>query len=177
MPEVGPFRSLSDLSEGSNSPVFKKLLSRHSQDPGYRRRFGTDYIEKRRAIEAELRSLFIQRGGQPIRLAPYYLTLGESPWFRNLNSSHKEIRIALKSLDPRTTSLTFPDSFIALTKPEKAYYRKVYMLHEIDSLWSTYSLPRDDSHLPHEDYWKTDFEFYAEIQVWSEIKDTEWQYI
>src|SRR5690348_7834488 len=112
--ENGPFLSLSDLPLGSEDPVFLDLLTRHKRDPTYRRRYGREYIRTRRTVEAKLRELFIARGGKPRRQSPFYLVLGESPWFRNLNANQGEIRIALSELNPETTSLTYPDSFIAL---------------------------------------------------------------
>lgn len=175
LPEIGPFRSLSELPEGSRSPVFQDLLLRHKRDPGYRRRYGPDYIDIRRGIESELRELFIERGGIPPRKTPFYMTLGESPWFKELNEGHKELRIPLNDLDPSTTSLTFPDSYVAFTRPEKPYYKKVYFLHEIETLWEKYSLPCDARLVPYESYWKTDFEVYVEIQIWADIKlDKHW---
>ncbi|MDO8272115.1 MAG: hypothetical protein Q7U82_09360 [Gammaproteobacteria bacterium] len=120
-------------------------------------------------IESELRERFIERGGMPCRKTPFYMTLGESTWFNGLNESHKELLIPLNDLDPKTTSLTFPDSYVAFTRPDKPYYKKVYFLHEIEHLWVKYSLPRDAGLVPYESYWKTDFEVYVEIQIWADI--------
>lgn len=167
--ESGPFRSLSDIKTATENSIFKELLTRHKRDSGYRRRFGTDYIEKRRSIESELRELFIDRGGKPQRQNPFYMVLGESTWFHNLNSNHEALQIPLSSLDPKTTSITFPDSFIALTKAEKPFYKKVYLLSEVQHVWTQYSMPRDESVVPYEGYWNTEFEIYVEIQVWAHI--------
>lgn len=169
LPEKGPFRSLSDIPLGDEDPVFRELLIRHTVDAQYRRRFGADYLRKRRAIESELRGLFINRGGVPIRHAPYYLTLGESRWFKGLNDQHKELRIELVKLNPKTTSVTFPDSFVSMTRQDKPYYRKVYFLHELPHVVETYGFPRDDAEVTYEEYWRTDFEVYVELQIWEEI--------
>jgi hypothetical protein len=105
LPERGPFRSLSDLPLGASDPVFLELLSRHQRDDGYRRRYGRDYIDKRKAVEAKLRQLFIARGGQPLRRSPFYLILGDSPWFERLNEGHRELRVNLSDLHPLMSPL------------------------------------------------------------------------
>lgn len=83
--ETGPFRSLSELPGSSEDPVFLDLLSRHQREVGYQRRYGRNYIGARRKVEAQLRELFVARGGKPCRDHPFYLVLGGSPWFRDLN--------------------------------------------------------------------------------------------
>jgi len=93
LPETGPFRSLSELSTGSEDPVFQDLLTRHQRDPGYRRRYGRNYISVRREVEARLRELFIARGGKARRRHPFYPVLGESPWFRDFNAHQRELKI------------------------------------------------------------------------------------
>lgn len=70
LPETGPFRSLLELLGGSEDPVFLDLLTRHQRDPGYRRRYGRNYIGVQREVEARLRELFIARGGKPRRRHP-----------------------------------------------------------------------------------------------------------
>lgn len=69
--ETGPFRSLSELSAGSEDPVFLDLLTRHERDPGYRRRYGKNYIAVRREVEARLRELFIARGESRVDTIPF----------------------------------------------------------------------------------------------------------
>lgn len=164
--EIGPFRSLSELPAGSEDPVFLDLLTRYQRDPGYRRRYGRNYIGVRREVEARLRELFVARGGKPRRRYPFYLVLGESPWFRDLNVSHSELRILLSELDPEVTSLTYPDSFIALTRDDKPYYNKIFLLSEVSELVTRFRFPENDHTIPYEGYWETDFELYIEVQIW-----------
>jgi hypothetical protein len=168
LPENGPFLSLSDLPLGQNDPAFLAILSRYKHDSGYRRRYGADYVEKRKRIEGRLRELFVGRGGKPRRSAPFYLVLGESPWFRALNEDHKEIRFELSDLDPDTTSLTYPDSFIALTRADKPYYNQVFLLEEVDEIVERFGIPKADSSVPYERYWESDFELYIEVQIWDD---------
>ena len=164
--ETGPFRSLSELPAGSEDPVFQDILTRHQRDPGYRRRYGRNYIGVRREVEARLRELFVARGGKPRRDHPFYLVLGESPWFRDLNANQGELRIPLSELDPEVTSLTYPDSFIALTRDDKPYYNQVFLLNEVSRLVTRFGIPENDHEIPYERYWETDFELYIEVQLW-----------
>nr|WP_163500417.1 hypothetical protein [Halomonas socia] len=164
--ENGPFRSLSELAGGADNPVFLDLLTRHQRDPGYRRRYGRHYIDMRRDVEERLREHFIARGGKPRRRYPFYLVLGESPWFRELNADQAEVRLPLSCLDPEVVSLTYPDSFIALTQADKPFYNQVFLLNEVDRLVSRFGIPDNDHQVPYERYWETDFELYIEVQLW-----------
>jgi hypothetical protein len=167
--ENGPFKSLSDLAAGADDPVFLELLTRYQRDPSYRRRFGREYIQKRRAIEERVRQLFIAKGGKPRRSSPIYFTLGESRWFRELNAGHQEIRVNLLDLDPETTSITFPDSFVAMTREDKPYFNQVFLLNEIPEIVKRFGMPANDRLLPYDRYWETDFEVYIELQVWADL--------
>lgn len=164
--ETGPFRSLSELLAGSEDPVFLDLLTRHQRDSGYRRRYGRNYIGVRREVEAKLHELFVTRGGKPRRRHPFYLVLGESPWFRDLNADHSELKIPLSELDPEVTSLTYPDSFVALTRDGKPYYNQVFLLSEIEKLVTRFGVPEKEHEVPYERYWECDFELYIEVQLW-----------
>lgn len=168
LPESGPLRSLSDLPLGSEDPVFEGFLNRHKSDASCRRRFGKEYLNRRRVIEDRLWELFITRGGKPKRRNPFYFVRGDSPWFRDLNAGHEELRINLSRLDPERTSLTYPDSFIALTQDRKPYHQQIFLLHELEELQRLHGLPQNDHLVPYERYWETDFELYIEIQVWDD---------
>lgn len=164
--ENGPFKSLSALPLCEEDPVFLVLLNRHQSDPNYRRRYGRDYIQKRKQIEQRLRALFIARGGQPQVEHPSYLVLGASEWFKNLNRHHQALTIDLAELYPLTTSFTFPDSFIALSRADKPYFEKVFLLDELTELVEKFGLPNNDHLVPYERYWEYDFELYIEIEIW-----------
>lgn len=164
--EFGPFKSLSSLPGGSESAVFNDLLTRHQRDTGYRRRFGKEYIDRRQETERKLRALFIGRGGNPKSAYPIYLTLGPSQWFKGLNDKHQEILIPLSKLPADATSLTFPDSFMTISRPDKPYYNQVFFLSEIADMVDKFGLPKNDHLVPYNRYWETDFELYIELQVW-----------
>ncbi|MDJ0634359.1 MAG: hypothetical protein QNJ34_14320 [Xenococcaceae cyanobacterium MO_188.B29] len=53
-----PFLSLSEVKLGEQNSIFNDLLNRHKNDPGYYRRYGKDYIDKRKRIEDTLRCLW-----------------------------------------------------------------------------------------------------------------------
>ena len=161
-----PFLSLSELKLEKQHSIFNELLDRHKVDPTYHRRYGIDYINKRKTIENTLRSRFIERGGKPTRKHPFYFVLGDSAWFKHLNRNHSEIRISIKELNPATVSFTYPDSYVALSSNTKPYHGKVFLLHELECVVNKYGLPVDDSFLNYDSYWIGDFEKYIEFQIW-----------
>jgi hypothetical protein len=163
-----PFLSLSDLEGDSEHSVFQELLAKHRHDPSYRRRYGQGYLKTRRLCEDKLRCLFQARGGLPQRRHPYYLVLGESDWFLNLNDGHRSLKIPLAELPPRTTSITFPDSFLAMTAANKPYYEKVFLLEELAEVVEEYGYRNAPSPAEYDRYWEGDFEHYIEIQVWDD---------
>ena len=163
-----PFLTLSELENGSNSPIFQKLRNRHKYDASYHRRYGGTYIDTRQKIENDLRHLFIERGGKPIRKYPFYFVLGSSIWFKHLNKEHLEARIQICDLNPATTSFTFPDSYVSLSSNQKPYHGKVFLLHELETFIEEYGMPCDDNSLNYERYWEGDFEKYIEFQIWED---------
>ena len=167
LPEFGPFKSLSRIPGGRESAVFKDLLTRHQRDAGYRRRFGQEYIARRLETERALRALFVERGGKPQSDHPFYLTLGPSPWFKGLNDTHREVLIPLSKLPVDATSLTYPDSFMTVSRPDRPYYNQVFFLNEITQIVDQFGLPKNDNLIPYDKYWETDFELYIEIQLWA----------
>ncbi|MEI6423352.1 MAG: hypothetical protein WCP55_14110 [Lentisphaerota bacterium] len=163
-----PFLSLSDLDCDIEHHVFIEMLNKHKEDVNYRRRYGKNYLKVRRDCESKLRTLFQARGGSPRRNYPLYLVLGESDWFRKLNVAHAEVRIALSELSAETTSITFPDSFLAMNAKDKPYYEKVFLLSEIDEVLKRFGYPKAPIPNSYERYWEGDFEHYIEVQIWDD---------
>lgn len=151
--------------EGS---IFENLRDRHKSDLGYQRRYGCDYLKTRQKIENRLRQLFVARGGKPRRKYPFYFVLGQSSWFHHLIAEHLEVRIALSSLNPYTTSFTFPDSYVALSSNERPYHGQVFLLSELESVVSRYGIPKDEKPSDYQSYWKGNFEKYIEFQLWED---------
>ena len=170
LPDRGPFLSLSDLPDEADNPIFKELLTRHKQVSSYNRRYGVEYLKTRKIVEEKLRTLFVERGGCPNKKHPIYFTLGESTWFKKLNAEHAELSIPISKLPEYAVSITFPDSYIAMTDQSKPYFEKVYFLSEIPEIISKYGLPTNEPPKTYEKYWEGSFEHYFEVQVWdSEI--------
>lgn len=168
LPDREPFLTLSDLEGNIDHPAFTQMLNKHQQDSGYNRRFGKKYLEMRMDAESKLKRLFEKRGGRPKRNYPFYFVLGSSDWFRHLNAEHEEIRIQLSDLPRESVSVTFPDSFIAMTASEKSYYEQVYFIDELHELTTRHGLPTNQRPETYERYWLGDFEHYIEVQVWDD---------
>ncbi len=168
LPDRQPFLTLSDLEGNIEHPVFVQMLNKHKSDTGYNRRYGRQYLKMRMDAEAKLKRLFENRGGKPKRKYPFYFVLGSSEWFRHLNSNHKELRIGLSELPRNSVSVTFSDSFIAMTAEDKDYYEKVYFIDELKELVNKRGLPKNEKPESYENYWVGDFEKYIEVQVWDD---------
>ncbi|WP_144054326.1 hypothetical protein [Pleurocapsa sp. PCC 7319] len=166
MEDRQPFLTLSELENGKDSPIFQELRDRYKNNAGYQRRYGNYYIGTRKKIENNLRRLFIERGGNPLRKYPFYFVLGSSTWFKHLIENQIEVRIPICDLNSATTSFTFPDSYIALTNNKKPYHGKIFLLHELKSFIDKYGMPGDDDSRNYEHYWEGDFEKYIEFQIW-----------
>lgn len=69
---AGPFRSLTSLPEAEAQAVQASLT-------GFAAQRSADYLSRRRTLEAEMRILFLQAGGQPQRTAPHFLVIGGMP--------------------------------------------------------------------------------------------------
>ncbi|MCG8362631.1 MAG: hypothetical protein MJA27_04755 [Pseudanabaenales cyanobacterium] len=163
-----PFLTLSELENGNDSPIFQDLRDRYKNNANYQRRYGNFYIDTRQKIENNLRRLFIERDGKPVRKYPFYFVLGSSIWFKHLVKEHLEVRIQICDLNPATTSFTFPDSYIALSNNKKPYHGKIFLLHELESFIEEYGIPCDDDSHNYERYWEGDFEKYIEFQIWED---------
>jgi hypothetical protein len=163
-----PFLSLSELPGGGQNLIFKEMLNLHKKDGTYKRRYGTGYIDTRLKTESLLKQKFIARGGKPKDPFPVYFVLGESLWFKNLNTNHNEVKFDLLDLSQEIISFTYPDSFISMNNPTKPYHNQVFLKSEINEVIEKYGLPPDDVRNRYDQYWLDDdgFEKYVEVQVW-----------
>jgi hypothetical protein len=155
----GPFRSLSDLPPAEAEAVLEEIRQRG--DVFASRRAG-DYLAIRRELEARVRRLFMEKGGQPRRLRPHYLVVGDCPWLLSWYQDGRVLRVPLAALAANTVSLTYGDTFPAMRYADgKPYRGQVYTLAELPFLVRTYGLPQ---------VWNADGQYgperYIEAQVW-----------
>ena len=76
--EVGPFVSLSGLPVEKALKVQSKLdMADKTFHAGQR---GERYYMRREYLEQLVRSMFIEKGGEPVRQFPHYMVIGECPW-------------------------------------------------------------------------------------------------
>ena len=166
LPSKKPFLSLSELEGNTEHPIFQEMLNLHKTNQNYNRRYGLNYLRTRTSVEEKLRALFINHGGMPKSKYPIYFVLGESKWFKHLNSEHVEIKIPITDLPSKSVSLTFPDSYIAMTNENKSYFEQVYFIEEAKDVLSKHGIPSDKIPESYNKYWEGDFELYYEVQVW-----------
>lgn len=175
--EDPPFRNLSEVPEEDRGSVISMLVARRRNLAGFHRIFGLKYIPMRLATEEKLRSLFVAAGGRPQRLAPHYFVLGASKWFEGLYPSARKVVISLADLDPATTSITYPDSFVSMrlgpnygVPPEvlRPYHERAFLLSDLPDLIAKYGIPADQTNADYSNYGKEPFEKYIEVQVWAD---------
>jgi hypothetical protein len=158
----GPFRNLSDMSPEDAERIMAELRERGTSFAAKR---AADYLVVRRELEDRVRTMFIAKGGRPVRARPHYLTLGPCRWLLEWYDDGAEICLPLDGFDPRAVSFTFGDTFPAMRMmDDRPYRRQVYTLNELPALIASHGLPQlrnpEGVRGP---------ERYIEAQVWQEI--------
>jgi hypothetical protein len=159
---VGPFRTLSDLSQEDAENILMRLRLEGKTFAAQRK---ADYLATRRDLEQQLRRLFLAKGGRPQRMAPHYMIVGECPWLRGWYKDGRAVSIAIDAFHPLSLSFTYGDSFPSMRFQDgKPYRGQVYTLSEIVEVIKQYGLPQS---------WNADGkqgpERYIEAQIWDEI--------
>jgi hypothetical protein len=137
----GPFRNLSDLDLEEAEQTLQHI---RSQACTFAARRAPDYLQVRRGLEDRVRSLFIAKGGQPVRARPQYMILGACPWLLGWYQQGCELRIPLSAFSPKIVSFTYGDTFPAMRHPDgKPYRGQVYILEELEGIITRFGLPQD----------------------------------
>ena len=161
--ETGPFVSLSNSTIEEAQQIQNRLKAENETFAAKR---DDRYLTRRQYLEQLVRSMFIEKGGQPIRQTPHYMVIGECPrlaaWYKN----GVYIKIPIKEFDMKTVSFTYGDTFPTFSPnvtDDLEYRRKVYTYDEILVIIEKYGLPQDSWDEPI--FAKP---CYVEAQVWSD---------
>ena len=163
-----PFRTLTTL------PVdeAKAVMSVGQTDVAWIDNFLTLRYER----DKTLRDMFISIGGNPVRTAPVYFTLGANEGLKTWFKEPAWIKIAVDEFDRDTVSFTYGDSFAVLNASldtGEEWWGKVLYYDDVVKLIDKYGFPEDppyhmakrifpkDKHINH--YLK-----YIEAHVWSD---------
>ena len=159
--KVGPFVSLSGLPiEEAIKITSTKLNTLHAGR-------GENYYARREYLEQLVRSMFIEKGGRPVRQTPHYMVIGECPWLATWFQDSDYIKIPIEKFDMKTVSFTYGDTFPTFSPKvtdDLEYRRKVYTYNEILVIIEKYGMPQD--------FWAEPIfaqPAYVEAQVWSDI--------
>jgi hypothetical protein len=163
----GPFLSLSDLPDDEAQRIQDAL----KEDGNIYSRRDSDgrYMFYRRMIESRIRSIFVQKGGRPVRLTPHYFIIGECDYCRTWYKEPRFVRIPLEEVDLDTVSFTYGDSFPTFdpTHGDTSEYRQnAYTYNEITEIVRKYGWPRSTSRDEDVPYWVPR---YVEAQLWSDV--------
>jgi len=168
-----PFLNLSDL-DGEELLVVLAELDELGRRGAHHRPFGLPYISLRRRTEAVLRERFIAVGVRPERTAPHYFVLGESRWFAGLGRDTDEVRVPLTSFPADQTSITFPDSFVAMNlvphlddgSGDESWREQVYRVDQLDEVIATHGIPNPPGQDAFTDWRTWPAITFIEIQLW-----------
>lgn len=161
---VGPFKSISDLSDDEARAVLENIkLSKPSTQCAHR---GDEYITLRRYYENILRTEFLKKGGKVNRKTPHYMVVEHSPWLSTWFEKSAFVKIPIGEFDLTTVSFTYGDShptFSHRVNDGKEYRKRLYTYDEILKIIEKYGLPQD---------WSDDGRFgperYIEAHIWSD---------
>ena len=158
---IGPFVNLSDLPLDIAESYLEQI--RNSGDTFASQR-SADYLTIRLKLEYRVRSLFIAKGGKPIRERPHYMLLGDCKWGLSWFKDSRVVRIPLEKFSTDIVSFTYGDTFPAMRyKDGKPYRGQVFRLEEIADIVLQFGLPQ---------IWNPEGSFgpdrYIEAQIWDD---------
>jgi hypothetical protein len=106
-----PFLNLSDLTDEEAIQLHTKLTTENENFA--KRDADGQYILQRRTVEKRAYSMFVRKGGKPLRKAPHYMIMAENEldeckaWFLD----YAVVKIPLDEFDKNTISFTYGDSY------------------------------------------------------------------
>jgi hypothetical protein len=159
----GPFRNLSDSNIADAQKILNKIKAKKELFASQR---NDGYLERRRELEQIARSIFISKGGKPVREVPHYMVVGECKWLQSWYKEGEFVRIPISKFNLDTISFSYGDLFPTFSPrvtDNKEYRRNVFTYEEIVTLIHKYGLPQD---------WNEGGRYgperYIEVQVWDD---------
>jgi hypothetical protein len=136
----GPFSNLSDLPISQAHEILSDIRKEGQRFASKRT---DDYLAKRIKIEEKIRTLFINKGGKPLRDKPQYMILGECQWVKSWYNEGGEIKLNLDLFDSSIISFTYGDTFPTFYyKDGKPYRNMIYLKNDLDYLIDNFGLPQ-----------------------------------
>ena len=161
--QIGPFKNLSDLTLEEAQTVLGKIKTENQVMAAHR---FPGYLERRAELEQIARTMFIDKGGKPVRQVPHYMVVGECAWLQTWYQNGCFVKIPVQAFKPETISFSYGDLFPTFSprvNDQKEYRRQIYTLSEIVGIIEKYGFPQD---------WNIDGKFgperYIEVQVWDD---------
>lgn len=160
--KIGPFVNLSDLPLVEAETYLENIRQSKLIFASQRSK---DYLTIRRALEERIRTLFIQKGGQPKRERPHYMIFGACPWLLSWYQDGKELCLPLDIFSADIVSFTYGDTFPAMRYEDgKPYRGQVYRLEDLPALVQQFGMPQA---------WNPEGRLgpdrYIEAQIWDDV--------
>jgi hypothetical protein len=162
--KTGPFVSLSDLPIATAQRIQDRLKTENKTFAAQR---NEQYLVRRRYLEQLVRTMFVQKGGAPIRQTPHYMVVGECAWLASWFQDGAHIKIPICEFDMSAVSFTYGDTFPTFSPhvtDDLEYRRQVYLYDEILNMIEKYGLPQAKWGEP-----VFAQPSYVEAQVWTDI--------
>ncbi len=165
-----PFRSLSLLA-GEEALRVASGITEENSIAASRTDDWRKYLQDRKSTESRTRTKFVEKGGEPVLMAPYYFVLGRAEsYFEKYEQNLARLELDLADVVESEVSFTYGDSMInelilagewPHPEPKKQdWHGKVFLYSELSALIDDLGLPSD---------WRFGKEPYIEAQVWVEI--------
>ena len=158
-----PLLSLSAMTLDEAVEIQNKLISENKTFAAQR---NERYLPRRHELEKLVRSLFIEKGGKPLKETPHYFVVGECSWLATWYEQADYIKIPIEEFDLKTVSFIYGDTFPTFSPNvnDGLEYRKtVYTYDEIIGIIEKYGLPQDKWDKP-----VFAQPCYVEAQIWSD---------
>jgi len=169
----GPFLSIMDLSYDQAFKELSYIQEKNKNLVNPRKKW---FLSTRRELEYKVRNLAIEKGSKPVRLSPFYMTLGKcdemSTWFE----VPAVIKIHISEFNLDELSFTYGDMF-PVFNPDlndgKEYRENVYNFEEIINIIDKYGYPECIPHNLRDGIHPVDapinhFLKYVEAHIWSD---------
>ena len=163
--ETGPFMSLSDLSDIEAQKIISSLVEEDKTLAA--KTHGGQYMYYRRLIESHAYSIFVEKGGKPVKKAPHYMVWGECHRLKSWYKCGDCIEIPMDEFDLSNVSFTYGDTFITFDPSHgktEEYRMNIYTYDEILKVIYKYGWPQE-SWSPDSPWWQPT---YVEVQIWDD---------
>ena len=161
-PGTDPWKNIMNLPEQEAFRTAAELAASHLDTTSfYRFADFKNYYPNRKRADKYVRNAFIELGGKPMLMHPYYFVLGECEYLREWFDSSDRIMLDLSNIPDDQVSFTLGDSCALITHgSEPAVLTKDMLLEGISACGGSADAFLEKTR---EKY------YYVEVQLWDRV--------